>query len=93
MNSDPEITPKIIIDIVESYYRGKKATEICQEFSIERQALDNWLFDYGHIANDILKLKNENDRLKEMYKSLEATNLSLYHEIEDLQKKLVFRSK
>ncbi|WP_113651886.1 hypothetical protein [Pedobacter namyangjuensis] len=85
------ITPKRIIEIVESYYLGKKAVDICNELSIDRKTLDKWLEDFGHLANEFLKLRSENHRLREMYASLTATNLTLYQEIEDFNTKRVFR--
>ncbi|RZL52852.1 MAG: hypothetical protein EOO93_21885 [Pedobacter sp.] len=89
-NIEP-ITPKRIIEIVESYYLGKKAADICNEVNIDRNTLDKWLEDYGHLANEFLKLRSENDRLKEMYDSLTETNITLYQEIEDFNTKRVFK--
>ncbi|RZK55154.1 MAG: hypothetical protein EOO87_08605 [Pedobacter sp.] len=91
MKNTDAVTPKIIIEIVESYYLGKKAVDICKELSISRETLDRWLEDYGHVANDFLRLRSENDRLKEMYDSLTATNITLYQEIEDFNTRRVFK--
>jgi putative transposase len=72
--------------VLQEYNNGKSIPEIIKEYGISQATFYNWKAKYsGAPSNDalyLLKLKEENDRLKRMYADLSLENLMLKWQLE-----------
>ncbi len=73
MNND-HTSVKLIVSAIEDYYSGRKVTDICEDHEITEIVFNNWLAKYKHVAFEIMELKLENERLRNMF-----INVSLKH--------------
>lgn len=72
--------------VLQEYKDGKTIPDILKEYGISQATFYNWKAKYtGSSANDnlyLIKLKEENDRLKRMYADLSLENLMLKWQLE-----------
>lgn len=72
--------------VLQEYKEGKTIQSIIKEYCISQATFYNWKAKYNSpSANDslnIIKLKEENDRLKRMYADLSLENLMLKWQLE-----------
>ncbi len=75
-----------IQNVLQEFKNGKTIQEIIKEYGISQATFYNWKSKYsGSSANDslyLIKLKEENDRLKRMYADLSLENLMLKWQLE-----------
>jgi len=72
--------------ILQEYKNGMTIQSIISEYGISQATFYNWRAKYGSLtSNDslnLIKLKEENDRLKRMYADLSLENLMLKWQLE-----------
>jgi hypothetical protein len=73
-----------IILLVQSFYQGEEPTTICEELNIDIVTFNQWIRTYGQVADSLLQLKEENDKLRQMFVNLSLTNQSLREALDNL---------
>ncbi len=72
--------------ILQEYKSGKTILDIIKEYGISQATFYNWKAKYASQASNdsfnIIRLKEENDRLKRMYADLSLENLMLKWQLE-----------
>ena len=75
-----------IQQVLQEYKEGKSIKDIIKEYGISQATFYNWRAKYsGHSSNDslnLIRLREENDRLKRMYADLSLENLMLKWQLE-----------
>lgn len=80
-------TPAIIIGSIQEFYNGREPEEIYTALEIDKNCFDGWIRDFGDIANELLKLKDENETLRTMFTNLSLVNHSLRNSLDSLTRK------
>jgi putative transposase len=72
--------------ILQGYKNGMSIQSIIKEYGISQATFYNWRAKYGSASSNdslhLIKLKEENDRLKRMYADLSLENLMLKWQLE-----------
>lgn len=72
--------------VLQEYNNGMTIQSIIKEYGISQATFYNWKAKYGSLSpNDslnLIRLKEENDRLKRMYADLSLENLMLKWQLE-----------
>ena len=72
--------------ILQEYKNGTTIQRIINEYGISQATFYNWKSKYGSLSSNdslnLIKLKEENDRLKRMYADLSLENLMLKWQLE-----------
>lgn len=72
--------------ILQEYKNGMTIQRIINEHGISQATFYNWRAKYGNLSSNdslnLIKLKEENDRLKRMYADLSLENLMLKWQLE-----------
>jgi len=72
--------------ILQEYKNGMTIQGIISEYGISQATFYNWRAKYGSLSNNdslhLIKLREENDRLKRMYADLSLENLMLKWQLE-----------
>ncbi|KRT13870.1 hypothetical protein ASU31_22305 [Pedobacter ginsenosidimutans] len=77
-------TPAKIIESIQEFYNGRDPEEIYNALEIDKNCFDNWIRDFGSIANELLELRDENDNLRTMFTNLSLVNQSLRNSLDSL---------
>jgi len=76
--------------VLQDYKNGMTIQSIIKELGISQATFYNWKAKYGSLSSNdnlyLIKLKEENDRLKRMYADLSLENLMLKTQLEKLEK-------
>lgn len=79
-----------IKEILQKYEDGIPIQQIMEECGISQATFYNWKAKYGrdsfNSSQELLKLKEDNERLKRMFADLSLENLSLRTELEKQRK-------
>lgn len=73
-----------IVLVVQSFYKGEEPTEICEQLEIDITIFNEWIRTYGQVANNLLHLNEENERLRQMFVNLSLSNQSLREALDNL---------
>jgi putative transposase len=72
--------------ILQDYKNGMTIPKIINDYGISQATFYNWRAKYASLTNNdslhLIKLKEENDRLKRMYADLSLENLMLKWQLE-----------
>jgi putative transposase len=72
--------------ILQEYKNGMTIQRIINDYGISQATFYNWRAKYGSLSSNdslnLIKLKEENDRLKRMYADLSLENLMLKWQLE-----------
>jgi putative transposase len=72
--------------ILQEYKNGMTIQRIINDYGISQATFYNWRAKYGNLSSNdslnLIKLKEENDRLKRMYADLSLENLMLKWQLE-----------
>lgn len=79
-----KITPSKIIDSIQEFYNGIEPEEIYDDLKIDKDCFDSWIRDFGNIANEIMELRDENEKLRLMFTNLSLVNQSLRNSLDSL---------
>ena len=75
--------------ILEKYKNGKTIPQIIKEYGISQSTFYNWRAKYGSLSTEdklyLIKIIQENDRLKRMFADLRLENLMLKWQLEMYQ--------
>ncbi|MGM9476086.1 hypothetical protein ACS5PU_06640 [Pedobacter sp. GSP4] len=77
-------TPAQIIRSIQEFYNGREPEEIYSEMAIDKNCFNGWIRDFGAIANELLELKDENEKLRLMFTNLSLVNQSLRNSLDSL---------
>lgn len=76
--------------ILQEYEEGSPIHKIIEEYGISQATFYNWKTKYGRISfnssQELIKLKEDNERLKRMFADLSLENLSLKTQLEKQKK-------
>ena len=76
--------------ILQKYEEGSPIHELIEECGISQATFYNWKSKYGNLSynssQELLKLKEDNERLKRMFADLSLENLSLRTQLEKQKK-------
>ena len=67
---DEQTSVKMMLSAIIEYYSGKQIKHICDDYDIEESTFEVWLADYKQVAFEMMELKLENEKLREMYINL-----------------------
>lgn len=73
-----------IIDSIQAFYNGKEPEEIYLELAIDKDCFDRWIREFGNIANEMMELKDENEKLRLMFTNVSLVNQSLRNSLDSL---------
>lgn len=60
----------MIVNAIIEYYSGKQIRHICDDYAIDEATFEAWLVENKQIAFEMMELKLENEKLREMYINL-----------------------
>ena len=80
----PSATPAKIIESIQEFYNGKEPEIIYAELDINKECFDTWIRDFGIIANELMELRDENEKLRLMFTNLSLVNQSLRTSLDSL---------
>ncbi|QIL42209.1 hypothetical protein G7074_24875 [Pedobacter sp. HDW13] len=80
----PSATPAKIIESIQEFYNGKEPELIYSELAIDKDCFDAWIRDFGILANELMELKDENEKLRLMFTNLSLVNQSLRSSLDSL---------
>jgi len=80
----PSATPAKIIESIQDFYNGKEPELIYSELAIDKDCFDSWIRDFGIIANELMELRDENEKLRLMFTNLSLVNQSLRSSLDSL---------
>ena len=76
-----------IIKCLQQFYNGREIEDICNETGIEHELFNGYIRECGEIANELLSLKDENEKLRRMFTNLSLVNQSLRDSLDMLTRK------
>ena len=80
----PNTAPAKIIGSLQEFYNGKEPEEIYSELAIDKDCFESWIRDFGNIANEMMELRDENEKLRLMFTNLSLVNQSLRNSLDSL---------
>ncbi|WP_316739286.1 hypothetical protein [Pedobacter aquatilis] len=72
---------KDIVHLLQAYYQGQDIQQVCLESNISREQFDTYIRELGEIASEMVNLKDENQRLRNMFLDVSLDNQSLKNAI------------
>lgn len=84
MLRDKDRSFKEIIFALELLRSGKNTREASEQLNIPRSTLYRWEKQYAEVFNDILEMRNENERLRRMFTNASIMNDLLHETLKSL---------
>lgn len=81
-----KFAPELLISKIQEYYTGKEPEEVCSELKINMDEFNHYIRIYGQIANELLEIKDENEKLRLMFINISLVNQSLRNSLDLLTK-------
>lgn len=81
-----KFAPELLISKIQEYYTGKEPKDICLELKIDMDEFNHYIRLYGEIANELLEIKDENEKLRLMFVNISLVNQSLRNSLDLLTK-------
>ncbi|WP_316761540.1 hypothetical protein [Pedobacter aquatilis] len=81
-----KFAPELLISKIQEYYTGREPEEVCSELKIDMDEFNHYILLYGQIANELLEIKDENEKLRHMFINISLVNQSLRNSLDLLTK-------